>query len=446
MYPWHKSFDSSAKGSGLRIDALGLVTLLGADEMDRSIGRLMPSDYFDYLPLLGAFVVAGNRFTKKQTGVTLYNISAGILTTELAGWVSRWVQAQDHYKVRSKITWEVADRPRQWQKFIYGFLLIGFPVQGMILAMTVLAADWWGFANVVSMVISVIVRCAQVSENRAGIDSNIKVAEKEAQANISKYERVLQDFEDRQRTETNLPINPPPEPKDFHSAKVLMVTEDSKIITLDAPNYLIKAVFTTNPHIRNPGLYLTCRIIGWIAFAVHVISIGMAELPTQICSVVLIIVATVLTAYKVGCGDSMILSALRSRWRRAVDEEEIFTCWVTSRLKVTVSTYPKEWTVWDQNEEMHATAQRAEAQKDDSEETARKQNTVVDVESATESKQKPVQERRQDLYAWLSLTDEEDDCLIAWGLIPRSQAWQNTYQEKKKIHRDRVAKRRPRVL
>lgn len=105
MYPWSESLSSWGSRAGLKIDALGLVTLLGAEEMDRSIGRLVPSIYLEYLPLLGAFVVAGNRFTTKKPGFVLYNISAGIMTTELAGWFSRWLQTQDFNQVRSIVTW-----------------------------------------------------------------------------------------------------------------------------------------------------------------------------------------------------------------------------------------------------------------------------------------------------------------------------------------------------
>lgn len=440
MYPWHKSLNAWAQGTGLRIDALGLVTLLGADEMDRSIGRLMPSEYFDYLPLLGAFVVAGDRFTDKRTGFILYNISAGIMTTELAGWVSRWIRAQNLHKIRSKVTWEVADRPRRWSKFIFGLVLISLPCHGMLLTLTVLVADWWGFANVVAMIISVGVRCAQVSENQAGIDANIRAAEKEAQNNMSKYEEALKQIEERRQRGENLEeINPPNEPKDFDDAKVLMVTEDSKVLTLVVPNYMVKATFTANPQIPHRCIYLACRVIGWIAFAVHVISIGMAELPTQICSVVLIIVATVLTGYKVGCEDSRIWRTLRNKLAYGNYEDEELSCWITSRLKVTISSYPEEWATWKQKEEKSILHPTEEVRENGFKGPWSKQKAMVDIESLpSESKPEPVQERRQDLYAWLDLTEEQDKCLIAWGLIPHNSSWQNVYLEKKKIHRQRT--------
>jgi hypothetical protein len=93
MYPWRNSFKSLADRTGLEIDALGLVTILGSEEMDRCIGRLVPSAYLDYLPLLGAFVISSRAFAKYQPGsTTMYNASAGIKTTMLAGWFSRWLK------------------------------------------------------------------------------------------------------------------------------------------------------------------------------------------------------------------------------------------------------------------------------------------------------------------------------------------------------------------
>jgi hypothetical protein len=44
------------------IDALGLVTPLGADEINVSVGHLAPSRWLEYMPLLAGFVVAGDGF------------------------------------------------------------------------------------------------------------------------------------------------------------------------------------------------------------------------------------------------------------------------------------------------------------------------------------------------------------------------------------------------
>ncbi|RDW86099.1 uncharacterized protein DSM5745_02741 [Aspergillus mulundensis] len=461
MYPWHETFRSWAEDTGLHIDALGLITLFGAEEMDRSIGRLMPSSYFGYLPLLGAFVVAGNRFTEKKTGYVMYNISAGIMTTELAGWFSRWLQAQDFHAVRSKVSWEVVEGPgpRRWKELFIGILLVALPVHGMLLTLTLLTADWWGFSNVVAMLVSVVVRCALVAENQAGIDANIEVAQKEVQEALDKYKKAKEQFDKRRQNDTGEnEMKPPAVPKDHEWVKAIVVTQDSKVITIDAPAYLVRPAFTANPHIPSPGFYLTCRVIGWIAFAVHVIAIGMAALHTQICSVALVVVATVLTGYKVGCEDSRISIVGWNELRRApvVDNDERWECWLTPKLKATVSSHSsldKQATlqsntmptrgrgnatrvqdVIDTNKVRLSWSRlwRPRRKKATSTDTDLEQPNMVPLKEARAATKRI---RRQDLYAWLDLTPEEDELMVAWGLIPRSREWQEEYRQKKEEYR-----------
>ncbi|KAJ5380412.1 uncharacterized protein N7496_002840 [Penicillium cataractarum] len=447
MYPWHAKLASWAEGTGLHIDALGLVTLLGAEEMDRSIGRLVPSLYFDFLPLLGAFVVAGNRFTQKKSGFTLYNVSEGIMTTELAGWFSRWLQGQELHRVRSIIHWEVGDRPPRWRSFLIGLLLISVPTHGTLIALTVLAADWWGFANVMAMIVSVVVRYIQVAQNQAGIDRNIKDAQQEAQSynyrqKFEIYEAAIAHHEELHQKgtiseETKLPV----EPRDPNEiAKVIVITEDSKAVTIAAPRYLVKQAFTASPQIPNRVLYTMCQWTGWVAFAVHVISIGMAGLYTQICSVVIILVATVLTAHKVGCEDSTLLPLLRSKIGQSTDEDMGYSCWVSSRLKATLSSYPASYTDWSDTQQGRKlpSVQEINEFRGVSRRSRRKPTDIESPSSKPDISVK-VPERRQDLYAWLDLTTEEDSHLNFWGLIPHNKEWKNMYLEKKAKHRRRMS-------
>ncbi|OOQ90095.1 hypothetical protein PEBR_05102 [Penicillium brasilianum] len=446
MYPWHTKLASWAEGTGLHIDALGLVTLLGAEEMDRSIGRLVPSLYFDFLPLLGAFVVAGDRFTEKKSGFTLYNVSEGIMTTELAGWFSRWLQGQELHRVRSIVHWEVGNRPPRWRSFLIGLLLISVPTHATLIVLTVLTADWWGLANVMAMIVSVIVRCIQVAQNQAGIDRNIKEAQEEAQRynyqqNLEIYEAAIARHEELRKRgtvseETKLPV----EPKDPNAiAKVIVITEDSKAVTIAAPRYLIKQAFTASPQVPNRVLYTACQWTGWVAFAVHVISIGMAGLYTQICSVVIILVATVLTAHKVGCEDSRLWPLLRSKLGLSTDEGMGNICWVSSRLRATLSSYPAFYADWNvtQQERKLPSVQETDELGGVSRRGRRKPSDIESFSAKPDMSVK-VPERRQDLYAWLDLTTEEDSHLNFWGLIPHNQEWKSLYLEKKAKHRRRM--------
>src|SRR5947209_13311360 len=103
VYPWQ----SLSSWAPLRIDALGIVTLLGAEEIDASLGRLAQSRWLEYMPLLAGFVFASDRFREKQSSYILYNITSGIMTTDLAAWFTRWMQAQEFEVTRSLVYWEV---------------------------------------------------------------------------------------------------------------------------------------------------------------------------------------------------------------------------------------------------------------------------------------------------------------------------------------------------
>src|SRR2546421_5288458 len=77
------------------IDALGILTLLGASEVDQAVGSLLSYNFTKYLPLLAANVIAQDAITKPIPGFVMYNITDGITATDIAGWLSRWVLSHD---------------------------------------------------------------------------------------------------------------------------------------------------------------------------------------------------------------------------------------------------------------------------------------------------------------------------------------------------------------
>ncbi|KAL5045870.1 hypothetical protein BDW71DRAFT_182966 [Aspergillus fruticulosus] len=60
-----------------RVDALGLITLLGAEEIDTWVGRLVVSRWPEYMPLLATYIIAGDRFRRKSHSFSIYNITMG---------------------------------------------------------------------------------------------------------------------------------------------------------------------------------------------------------------------------------------------------------------------------------------------------------------------------------------------------------------------------------
>src|SRR2546429_287426 len=92
-----------------KIDALGLVTLLGQEQVNGKLGRLVREGYLDFMPLLGAAVVAGDLFRDRQAGFNLYNVTSGITTPETAGWFTRWLKAQGFDTDKRDVVWEIQD-------------------------------------------------------------------------------------------------------------------------------------------------------------------------------------------------------------------------------------------------------------------------------------------------------------------------------------------------
>ncbi|KAK2758934.1 hypothetical protein CKAH01_16762 [Colletotrichum kahawae] len=387
MYPWKDAFDSWTESTQLQIDALGLITIIGADEVNVSVGRLVPNRYAEFLPLLGAFILASNRFTKNQSNFELYNLTEGIKTTEVAGWLSRWLKAQDFHQVHHKIRWDVQRSRLPGLSYIWTALAISIPCHGMLLALTVLSADWWGFLNVLAMILSVVVRVTLVHQNRAGIDKAI----------------------DAHRSATGeMP------------AKLLLIMDDSKVVTMEIPCHLVKAVFIKAPTVPNNHLYRFTRWVGWTAFAAHIISIGMASLPTQICTVFLIVASTILTTFKVGCDDwRMEAHIAQDMGKTGEQAPEGVPCRISSSLTAVCSEYPKRYDEWVQRFSQLG-----------SEDPPGRQCGPEKAPSPTE--------RRRDLFIWLDLTDDELDSMKMWNLVPQTKntEWWGNFNAMRERWRD----------
>jgi hypothetical protein len=90
----------------------------------------------------------------------------------------------------------------------------------------------------------------------------------------------------------------------------LLITPSDKAVTIYAPCGIITEVLLTNPKPPHPRLYLFARALGWLGFACHVVSLGMAALVNQLITVAIIITATVLVANRVCCDEPHIGSEI----------------------------------------------------------------------------------------------------------------------------------------
>lgn len=255
-----------------RIDALGLVTMIGAEEVDGAIGRLVSNPWTEYLPLLGSFIAAGNRFVQPIPGVTLYNITDGIKATDVSGWLSRWLNFQDPSWNNTIFIWGSQQVPWRERTVQFRALALGALLNGGLLTLTVLVGDWFGFANTAALITSVFVRWYMLRLNRAYLD--------EGATSMSG--------------------------RGAEFVKVFCLLTDGKAVTLQAPRGLVVNGFLTTPRPYHKHGYKLCRAIGWVAFGIHVICIGQASLFIQIPTVVIMIAATVACVTGIGCDERHI--------------------------------------------------------------------------------------------------------------------------------------------
>lgn len=408
--PWR----SLLTWSPFQIDALGLITLLGAEEVNASVGRLVRSTWVEYFPLLGAYVIANESFREKQAGYNLFNISKGIHTTDFASWFSRWIRAQDFEQTRSFVRWTFEKRRDERLDQVVGVSLCVGGV-GFLMALTVLSYDWYGFANALSMLASVLVRTYMVRSLRQAIDDKVlKSVPKEVLSNPESSDE-------------------PPQPDRGwlgDPSKILIITADAKVITMLVPKQFMKppSPFIAQLNPRHRFWYAVMRWLGWVAFAVQVISLGMAQLATQLITVFLMVVPTVLHISKLGCDDSHWSVHIKHSWERvralfgkpkvvkSSDVEQVtsetkgkpnadakfefkYACWVGKYLKAEVYEWPPNHNYKVIKDETDKTSAVCEPYEDGD----------------------PRSEKRQLLYAWLQLTEEEIDSMDKWDLFPHKR-------------------------
>lgn len=424
MYPW-KALSTWAP---FEIDALGLLTLLGANEVDMAVGRLAPSYWLEYMPLLAGFVFAGSRFRGKQPAFTLYNISSGIVTGNLAAWFTRWMQVQEFEVSRSIVYWEVAKvtaARRRWKYFIVP-AVISVLFNGLLIAITMLSRDWYGFANALSIIFLIGARSYMIQASRDAINRAVAAARPLPSTFTGAVEEWEKKYgQKRQKAPAKgSPSSPITAPRPRLGskqwrpdvAKILVTMPDSKAVTMFIPEHLLRGVFVTETAILSPGLYRLAQWFGWTVFTVHVVTLGMAHLATQLYIIALTVIPTVLTCYGFGCDDSRIYAWWRGLWDKDVRQPYIH--WAGAELKATVFEWPMD----------------VEFSKDETGKIHRRKRDGAVVPRGKRST------ARMDLYAWLNLSDEEQRSLWDWHLLPHQRGhddtWWNDFEDKKSLIRE----------
>jgi hypothetical protein len=89
-----------------------------------------------FLPILGAYLVAGNQFTEAASGYQLYNLTDAITTTSISGWFGRWLVSQELKTGISAFEWRVSNTPREFRWRDRFASSIGFILMAALTALT----------------------------------------------------------------------------------------------------------------------------------------------------------------------------------------------------------------------------------------------------------------------------------------------------------------------
>ncbi|KAF2116954.1 hypothetical protein BDV96DRAFT_490563 [Lophiotrema nucula] len=236
-----------------RLDALGLVTLLGADNLRDTYGRLESPEFAieDYFPTLASHVAFDDSILKPLPGFTLYNISDGIKATDLSAWFTRWLSTQKFTECSTTLRIE-ANSIGANRKPIGG---LSFPPAFIIVFLflglgTILTGDSIGVLCVWSLLIASICRANIVDNCRATLEDHAMNA------------------------------NPPGTKSD--PAKILVTLPSGQVVRIKTTKGIAMDCLLTEAKPKYPQDHMFQRIVGWLVFIIHALTLGMCTLPAQI--------------------------------------------------------------------------------------------------------------------------------------------------------------------
>lgn len=224
--------------------------------MNQSVGTLQHRRFTEYLPLLAAFVIAGDRFVAEQPGFVLYNLTDGITSTELKGWFTRWLMSQKVNNATTVLVWGPNKQQEMWKDFVAPIL--SFILVMPLLVITILVGDWYGVGNAAAIIISILTRVYLLRQRRHARD---------------------------------FVASAPKTGEEIFLKTLCIIRSDGKHLTCRAPQSVLDT-FVKNKEVKQPHLYHCARWFCWLALGVHMCILGMCSLFTQIYTVFLLVLST----------------------------------------------------------------------------------------------------------------------------------------------------------
>lgn len=278
-----------------QLDALGIVTLLGATQIDITVGALSHNWLTQYLPLMGAYVFASNQFTLPiNHGITMYNVIDGVVVNQFAGWFARWLLVQNVSPVGTNIVLTPqSHRPTGYLRGCGWIFGLGCVIYVPPMLLTSYIRDYWGLANAVALLLSVVVRVYLLYANRTALDTQVRLGNSRLSEGYRELEYMTADDQISARTRLHQICN------------CLLIFQDGRKAYLQVPALHWKAYLTETPPINRPGLYGVVRATGWLAFGIHVLSIGSSCFIIQVWTIIILLGATISTNYGFGRNEAL---------------------------------------------------------------------------------------------------------------------------------------------
>jgi hypothetical protein len=260
-----------------KIDALGIVTLLGANALGKATGRLVANPYAEYLPQLAAHIFADGSVAEPLPGFLLYNITDGIKATDLNAWFTRWLSCQDiDWQNTTLEIYTHMEGSKLGVRWFIGCFLAGL-LSCFLVAFPVVLGDWYGLASAIGLLLSSLMRSVVLFAYRRTLDRHA--------AKVTQYSH--------------------------HPVKLFITLPSGKVVSIRTTQGITTQCLLTEVQPENHQLHQVARAVIWVAFATHAVTLGMASLCMQLVLVTIILLSTVLVVQQVGCDESRIGRLLR---------------------------------------------------------------------------------------------------------------------------------------
>lgn len=253
------------------LDAVGLLTLLGVNTLQKSLGRLVQHPWAESFPLLAGHAIPDNLIFEPISGFNLYNITDGIHVFGVNAWFARWLLSQELTKCATVFNIEVGKfRKRKNARDLVNDAS-GFIVHGFLIAFSVLLLDWYAMATSIALTISTTTRVVVLRLCRDTLNQQTKLAE-----------------------QRDVPV------------KVFVSLPTGETVTIYTTSGIVIHCLIAETIPSNHSLHQAMRITGWIAFGIFIITLGMACLAMQMIITVLMLASTFIMIKKWGCDDNIV--------------------------------------------------------------------------------------------------------------------------------------------